>query len=609
MSHQAHLDAYLLSPSLSQDQLFSIVDFSPNWAYTGLETKVLVSGIFLKNKEDADKCKWSCMFGEVEVPAEVLADGVLRCVAPVHSAGRVPFYVTCSNRLACSEVREFEYRVFQTQFADTLDSYSGNTSDMLLHIRLGKLLSLESVGHPNTPNSAGEKAHISSKISLLLKESDDEWFQMTKLMTDKDSSPDKIKEKLLQKLLKEQLHAWLLHKVAEDGKGPNVLDNEGQGVLHLAAALGYDWAIAPTLAAGVNINFRDVHGWTALHWAAFSGRESTVVVLISLDAAPGALIDPTPTFPSGRTPADLASANGHKGIAGYLAEFSLTTHLSSLTLKEPSGGGDVGEGSSVKAVETIADRSATQPSDGDLQDGLSLKDSLTAVRNAVQAAARIHQVFRVDSFHRKQLSGVGDGNFGSSDERALSLISIKSNRPGQHGEPVHMAAIRIQNKFRGWKGRKEFLIIRQRIVKIQAHVRGHQVRKHYKNILWSVGIVEKVILRWRRRGTGLRGFRTEGLIEGPTATVQSGPSKEDDYDFLQEGRKQTEARLEKALARVKSMVQYPEARDQYRRLVTDFQKTKVVYERLLNESEEAAEGEDLIDIEALLEDDTFMPTA
>jgi ankyrin repeat protein len=51
-----------------------------------------------------------------------------------------------------------------------------------------------------------------------------------------------------------------------------VLDEEGQGVLHLAAALGYDWAIRPTITAGVNINFRDVHGWTALHWAAFCGR-------------------------------------------------------------------------------------------------------------------------------------------------------------------------------------------------------------------------------------------------------------------------------------------------------------------------------------------------
>lgn len=47
MSPQLH-DAYLLSPpSLSQDQLFSILDFSPNWAYTGVETKVFFKFIFL----------------------------------------------------------------------------------------------------------------------------------------------------------------------------------------------------------------------------------------------------------------------------------------------------------------------------------------------------------------------------------------------------------------------------------------------------------------------------------------------------------------------------------------------------------------------------------
>lgn len=209
------------------------------------------------------------MFGEVEVPAEVLADGVLRCHAPVHAGGRVPFYITCSNRVACSEVREFEYRVGHSH----MDTDTYDTSEMLLRLRLGKLLSLDTVGHANSlSDTAGEKSHISSKISSLLKENDDEWFEMEKLTTNEEFSPGKVKEKLLQKILKEKLHAWLLHKVAEGGKGPSVLDKEGQGVLHLAAALGYNWAIAPTIAAGVNINFRDVNGWTALHWAAFCGR-------------------------------------------------------------------------------------------------------------------------------------------------------------------------------------------------------------------------------------------------------------------------------------------------------------------------------------------------
>ncbi|XLR00489.1 hypothetical protein S83_066687, partial [Arachis hypogaea] len=49
----------------------------------------------------------------------------------------------------------------------------------------------------------------------------------------------------------------------------HVLDEGGQGVLHLAAALGYDWALQPTIISGVNVNFCIVNGWTALHWAAF----------------------------------------------------------------------------------------------------------------------------------------------------------------------------------------------------------------------------------------------------------------------------------------------------------------------------------------------------
>ena len=104
------------------------------------------------------------------------------------------------------------------------------------------------------------------------------------------------------------------------------------------------------------------------------------------------------------------------------------------------------------------------------------------------------------------------------------------------------------------------------------------MRKNYKKITWSVGILEKVILRWRRKGSGLRGFKPEAITEGGMQATTS--SNEDDYDFLKKGRKQTEERLQKALARVKSMVQYPEARDQYRRLlnvVADIQETKVFY--------------------------------
>ncbi|XP_061365449.1 calmodulin-binding transcription activator 2-like isoform X2 [Gastrolobium bilobum] len=601
------IDDTSLSPSLSQDQLFSIIDFSPKWAFAESEIEVLIIGSFLKSEPEVTTCNWSCMFGELEVPAEVLANGILCCQAPPHKVGRVPFYVTCSNRLACSEVREFDYREGFSGNVDFAD-FCNSSTEMLLHSRLEELLSLKPV-NPSNQNFEGymEKGKLIFKLISLREE--EEYTSKEGELIEMDISQQKVKEHLFHRQVKERLYSWLLHKITESDKGPNVLDKNGQGVLHLAAVLGYDWAIKPILSAGVNINFRDVNGWTALHWAASCGRERTVAVLVSMGADSGALTDPSPAFPSGRTPADLASNNGHKGISGFLAESSLTSHLEFLTMDDQHNGGRE-EISGIKAVQTVSERTATPVLYGDMPDALCLKDSLTAVRNATQAADRIHQVFRMQSFQRKQLTQYEDDEFGLSDQLALSLLASKAHKSGQGDGLANAAAVQIQKKFRGWKKRKEFLIIRQRIVKIQAHVRGHQVRKQYKTIIWSVGILEKVILRWRRKGSGLRGFRPEALNKVPSQ--ENDPPKEDDYDYLKEGRKQSEEKIQKALSRVKSMVQYPEARAQYRRLlnvVEDFRQTKACNMGLIS-SEETVDGvEDLIDIDMLLDDDNFIPIA
>jgi len=216
------------------------------------------------------------MFGEIEVPAEITRNGVLYCHTPQHKAGRVPFYVTCSNRLACSEVREFDFRVNYTQEVNTAgETRSSNTYDTF-NKRFGELLSQEHDFPRGLDSiSVNEKSQLRSKISSLLGMKDDEWDELLKFTLDKDFSPELVHDQLLQNLLKDKLHAWLLQKTTEDGKGPNVLDEGGQGVLHFAAFLGYDWALEPTIVAGVNVNFRDVNGWTALHWAAFCGRSAS----------------------------------------------------------------------------------------------------------------------------------------------------------------------------------------------------------------------------------------------------------------------------------------------------------------------------------------------
>ncbi|XP_047090690.1 calmodulin-binding transcription activator 3-like isoform X2 [Lolium rigidum] len=582
------LDAYAVSPSLSPNQLFSILDVSPSCMYIGQKTKVSVTGTFLAKKEHVENCKWSCMFGDVEVPAEVLTDGTLRCYAPAHRSGRVPFYVTCSNRVACSEVREFEYRDSDYQYMETSYSQANGVNEMHLHIRLEKLLSLGPDDQQLLFLSSGNEKHelINAVNSLML---DEKWSDQGSLSDGKEVLV--TRDQTSKKSVKERLHYWLIYKINDDGKGPNVLCKEGQGVIHLVAALGYDWAIRPIIVAGVNVNFRDAHGWTALHWAASCGRERSVGILMANGAGAGLLTDPNSEFPSGRTPADLASANGHKGIAGFLAESALTSHLSQLTIRE-SKDSSVQEVSGLPVVVNLDETNSSQLAVEDSH-AESLQGSLSAVRKSHQAAARIFQAFRVESFHRKKVVEYGDDDCGLSDEHTLSLVSLKNVKPGQHDTHLHSAAVRIQNKFRGWKGRREFMIIRQRIVKLQAHVRGHQVRKNYRKVVWSVGIMEKVILRWRRKRPGLRGIRPGNQLEGPSQQIQ--PAKaEDEYDFLQDGKRQAEARLQRALARVHSMAQYPEAREQYQRLTTcvaEMQQSRVMQDEMLSE---AADGTDFM---------------
>ncbi|KAG0597947.1 hypothetical protein M758_12G032500 [Ceratodon purpureus] len=88
-----------------------------------------------------------------------------------------------------------------------------------------------------------------------------------------------------------------------------------------------------------------------------------------------------------------------------------------------------------------------------------------------------------------------------------------------------LAANRIQQKFRSWKVRKDFLNLRQQVVRIQAYMRGERVRRGLRKLRWSVSVLEK---GWQRKVSGLQSFKNrdvsintkeEGRIE---AVVVSG---------------------------------------------------------------------------------------
>lgn len=192
-------------------------------------------------------------------------------------------------------------------------------------------------------------------------------------------------------------------------------------------------------------------------------REETVIALVRLGTIPGAVDDPTPACPGGQTAADLASNRGHKGIAGYLAEAYLTSQLSLLNINE-------NQADSIAALIDAESASETDSKvvSSDLGvDNHFLKRSLAAVRKSSLAAALIQDAFRNLSFRHRQLTKSGDDS--PDDSRDLvALSSLNKVQTFSHFEDyLHSAAKSIQKKYRGWKGRKEFLDMRSRVVKIQ----------------------------------------------------------------------------------------------------------------------------------------------
>lgn len=212
--------------------------------------QVFIIGSFLC---DPAGFSWKCMFGDIEVPVEIIQEGILRCEAPHCLPGKATLCVTTGNRQSCSEVREFEYRL---------------KSDICTRCKSAP---------SEAPESAGELLHLARFVQMLLRDSSKEdtnsCYHIMEAILDDTGSSIQTYSSLLTVLLKDKLHQWLSVR-SKEGTDQLVctLSREEQGIIHLVAALGFEWALNPILGCGVSLNFRDVNGWTALHWAARFGR-------------------------------------------------------------------------------------------------------------------------------------------------------------------------------------------------------------------------------------------------------------------------------------------------------------------------------------------------
>uniref|UniRef100_A0A7N0T1Y5 CG-1 domain-containing protein n=1 Tax=Kalanchoe fedtschenkoi TaxID=63787 RepID=A0A7N0T1Y5_KALFE len=430
------------------------------------------------------------------------------------------------------------------------------------------------VESPGSVNDSIHESSISSAQNSMVPTIMDQPQSADQIFTITDISPEwafscektKAEEILFEQAIRNRLQDWLLERIIEE-QSPSDYDEQGLGVLHLCAILNYTWAVYLYSKSGLSLDFRDKYGWTALHWAAYYGREDIVGALLSAGARPNLVTDPTPLIPGGCTASDLAAQKGHNGLAAYLGEEALVDHFNDMALAgNASGSIEFQRTCSVKR-ETVYDEASC------------LKDTLAAYRTAADAAARINAAFREQSL-KLRTEAVQGSNPEDEARTIISAMKIQHAFRSFESRKKMAAALRIQYGFRTWKTRRDFLNMRQQAIKIQAVFRGFQVRRHYRKIIWSVGVLEKAVLRWRFKRRGFRGLQVAPVQEITSVAQEQENDVEEDFFVL--GRKQAEDRVESAVIKVQAMFRSKQAQQEYRRMKLAHNQAKIEYEGFFN---------------------------
>ncbi|XVE65542.1 hypothetical protein DITRI_Ditri08aG0007900 [Diplodiscus trichospermus] len=441
----------------SSDPVFSITEVSHAWAYSTEKTKILITGAFHQAYQHLVNSNLFCVCGDMCIPAESIQVGVFRCLLSPHGPGLVNLYMSLDGHKPISQVLSFEYRAPLLHDPIVPPEDESRWEEFRLQMRLACLLFstsksldiLSSKVSPNFLKKAKKFAQKTNNISY-------SWTYLIKSIEENRASFTQAKDSLFEIALKNRLRDWLLERII-GGSKTTEYDTQGQGVIHLCAILGYTWAIYLFSWSGLSLDFRDKHGWTALHWAAYYGQEKMVAVLLSAGAKPTLVTDPTIQNPSGCTAADLASLNGYDGLAAYLSEEALVEQFNDMSVAGNASG-------SLQTSRT----EAINP-DNLNDDELYLKETLAAYRTAADAAARIQTAFREHSL-KVRTKAVESSNPEDEARNIVAALKIQHAFRNYKTKKKTAAAARIQYRFRTWKMRKDFLNMRRQATKIQVSV-------------------------------------------------------------------------------------------------------------------------------------------
>ncbi|CAA2989147.1 calmodulin-binding transcription activator 5 isoform X1 [Olea europaea subsp. europaea] len=537
-------------------QIFNITDVSPVWGLSNEETKVVVVGVFHGGQLPIPESNVFVVCGDSMVPTVAVQSGVFRCSILPQSPGSVNLYLSFDGHTPISQVFSFEFRAPKVNITppeNNSDWEKIRFQTRLAHLLFSSSKSLNIFSSKVSRNALKEAKDFSQKTSLI----SDSWKYLMESIKDIKMSFPQAKDSLFELTLQNRLLEWLIENVLAGSK-ISERDEQGQGVIHLCAILGYTWAVYPFSWSGLSLDYRDKFGWTALHWAAYYGRENMVATLLSAGAKPSLVTDSTSQNPGGCTAADLASINGHDGLAAYLAEKGLVAHFKDMALAGNASG----------SLQTTTNDSVNYEN---FTEELYLKDTLAAYRTAADAAARIHAAFREHSF-KLRTKEVQSSNPEIDARNIVAAMKIQHAFRNFDTRKKIKAAAQIQYRFRTWKMRKDFLNMRRQATRIQAVFRGFQVRRQYHKIVWSVGIVEKAILRWRLKRKGFRGLQ----VQADADLVDKNQESVAEEDFFKASRKQAEERVERSVVRVQAMFRSKQAQEEYRRIKLAHNEAKVI---------------------------------
>ena len=274
-------------------ELLEIVDISPEYAATEGGGKIILIGSWNNNN-----LRYSCKFGEICTPGDLIQNGVLRCFCPAHAPGKVSVCVLVDDVVISKSV-EFEY--VDTEDLDEDVPEGGHDwlkikdEDLrsLLLERIEAMIDIFDVSN-TLPRFQGM---ICNSIDI-----EDTLVNVCESMSKmQDHLPGNI-----------------------EYKSENVMS-----LLHLSAALGFTKLIQSLcnwVETNANIIIQqeadpckyDQFQLTPLMWACAKGKFDSVCVLIQWDEPSINLVDAC-----GCTPLSLSRDQGHKILVRYLEKSQL----------------------------------------------------------------------------------------------------------------------------------------------------------------------------------------------------------------------------------------------------------------------------------------------